>query len=82
MGQMIRLRDWVKSKKGFGYPLSAYEISCIAKNRETWPPAQKRGKSWVVDEDAEFIGIQVKPAVSPDLSDDARKLVERAIDDP
>ncbi|MCL8123666.1 hypothetical protein M8309_09540 [Enterobacter hormaechei] len=49
------------------------------KTKQTYPPALKQGRRWVIDEDARFVGMVGSVDISSSLSDKARQLVEKAI---
>lgn len=81
MGQLVTLHEWASGPNGFKYPLSNSALNKIAKTKQTFPPALKQGRRWVIDEDARFIGMvsNVDISSSLSLSDKARQLVEKAI---
>ncbi|MEB6387761.1 excisionase [Kluyvera ascorbata] len=79
MGQLVTLDEWASGPNGFKYKLSKSALNKIAKTKQTYPPAIKQGRRWVVDEDARFIGMVGNVDIAPSLSDKARHLVEKAI---
>ena len=76
MGQLVTLHEWASGPNGFKYPLSNSALNKIAKTKQTYPPALKQGRRWVIDEDARLVG---SVDISSSLSDKARQLVEKAI---
>lgn len=79
MGQLVTLHEWASGPNGFKYPLSNSALNKIAKTKQTYPPALKQGRLWVIDEDARFVGMVGSVDISSSLSDKARQLVEKAI---
>ncbi|MCS2147881.1 excisionase [Scandinavium manionii] len=74
---LVSLTDWAKTQ--FKEPPSAATLRVIAKTRQTYPPAIRLGTRWVIDENAEFIGMAAPTAITPGLSDGAHELVKRAL---
>ncbi|EFH8448814.1 hypothetical protein GHR28_04850 [Escherichia coli] len=79
MGQIVTIYEWASGPNGFREPVSKSSLHKIAKHKQTYPPALKLGRRWVIDEDARFIGMVSTPEVSSTLSDKARQLVEKAL---
>ncbi|PKH21428.1 hypothetical protein CIG19_16645 [Enterobacterales bacterium CwR94] len=79
MGQLVSLIDWAVGKNGFKEPPSRAALHRIAKTKQTYPPAIKQGRRWVVDEDAKFVGMLERVEISSHLTSPARLLVERAL---
>ena len=79
MGQLVTLHEWASGPNGFKYPSSNSALNKIAKTKQTYPPALKQGRRWVIDEDARFVGMVGSVDISTSLSDKARQLVEKAI---
>ena len=66
MGQLVTINDWASGPNGFKEPISRAALHKIAKTKQTYPPAIKQGRRWVVD-------------ISSGISDTARLLVEKAL---
>lgn len=79
MGQLVTIYDWASGPNGFKQPVSKSALNKIAKTKQTYPPAIKQGKRWVVDEDARFIGMVGNVDISSSISGKARQLVEKAL---
>lgn len=79
MGQLVTINDWASGPNGFKEPISRVALHKIAKTKQTYPPAIKQGRRWVVDEDARFIGMVGKIDISSGISDTARQLVEKTL---
>lgn len=79
MGQIVSIYDWASGPNGFKEPVSKSSLHKIAKYKQTYPPAIKHGRRWVIDEDARFIGMACTPELSTNLSGKARQLVEKAL---
>ncbi|MGQ3662618.1 excisionase [Citrobacter braakii] len=79
MARTVLIQDWAKGPNGFGYPQNKRKLVTFAKTNQISPPAMKDGGKWVVYEDAKFIGVRGRQKISDELSDDAKKLVERAL---
>ncbi|BET44067.1 MULTISPECIES: excisionase [Atlantibacter] len=79
MGQLVAINEWASGPNGFKEPISRAALHKIAKTRQTYPPAIKQGRRWVVDEDARFIGLVGRVEITSGISDQARQLVEKAL---
>ena len=79
MGQLVAINEWASGPNGFKEPISRAALHKIAKTRQTYPPALKQGRRWVVDEDARFIGLVGRVEITQGISDQARQLVEKAL---
>ncbi|QQN35657.1 hypothetical protein JHW33_03155 [Rahnella aceris] len=79
MGQLVSLAEWAAGPNGFKEPPCKATLHRIAKTRQTYPPAVKQGRRWVVDEEARFIGMVERVEISNHLPAGARTLVEKAL---
>lgn len=79
MGQLVSLMDWATGPNGFKDPPGRTALHRIAKTKQTFPPAVKQGRRWVVDEDAKFVGMVDQVEISKHLPPSARSLVEKAL---
>lgn len=79
MGQLVTLYEWASGPNGFKYPLTQSALNKIAKTKQTYPPALKQGRRWVIDEDTRFIGMVGTPDISSSITGKARQLVEKAL---
>ena len=79
MGQLVAINEWASGPNGFKEPISRAALHKIAKTRQTYPPAIKQGRRWAVDEDARFIGLVGRVEITSGISDQARQLVEKAL---
>lgn len=79
MGQLVSLSDWASGPNGFKEPPGMAALHRIAKTKQTYPPAVKQGRRWVVDEEAKFIGMVGRVEISNHLPPSARSLVEKAL---
>lgn len=79
MGQMVTIYDWASGPNGFKKAVSKAALNKIAKTKQTYPAAIKQGRTWVVDEDARFIGMVGNIDISSSISGKARQLVEKAL---
>lgn len=74
---LVSLTDWAEAH--FKEPPGPTALRTIAKTRQTYPPAIRQGNRWVIDENAEFIGMAAPTAITPGLGDSASELVRRAL---
>lgn len=74
---LISLNEWAKAT--FRQPPCAATLRLIAKTKQTYPPAIKQGRRWLIDEDAKFIGIVGAMAAPDGLPEPVQRLIERAI---
>lgn len=79
MAKVVLIQEWAAGPNGFGYPQKMRKLATIAKTNQISPPAMRDGGEWVVYEDTKFIGSRGTQKISDDLSDEAKKLVERAL---
>lgn len=79
MGQLVSLSEWAAGPNGFKEPPCKATLHRIAKTRQTYPPAVKQGRRWVVDEEARFVGMVERVEISNHLPAGARTLVEKAL---
>lgn len=74
---LVSIQEWAKAH--FKDPPCAATLRVIAKTRQTYPPAIKQGRRWLVDETAQFVGIIAPIEISSQIDEKARALVERAL---
>lgn len=79
MGQLVSLTIWAAGPNGFKEPPGRAALHRIAKTKQTYPPAVKQGRRWVVDEEARFVGMVDRVEISNHLPASARTLVEKAL---
>lgn len=79
MSKTVLIEEWAKGPNGFGYPKDKRQLAYLAKTNQISPPAMKDGGKWVVYEDSKFIGVRGKTKISDELSEEAKKLVERSL---
>jgi hypothetical protein len=79
MGRNVPIREWAMGPKGFSYELSDAALHRIAKTGQTYPRAKKQGRIWVVDEDAQFVGMIAQPEIPKNIPDKARALMEKTL---
>lgn len=79
MGQLVSLIDWAAGPNGFKEPPGRAALHRIAKTKQTYPPAVKQGRRWVVDEEAKFVGMIDRVEIPNHLPPAARSLVEKAL---
>ncbi|AYN30174.1 hypothetical protein D8682_26250 [Buttiauxella sp. 3AFRM03] len=79
MGRHIPIREWASGPNGFSYELKYSALNHIAKTKQTFPPAVKQGRIWVVDEDAKFIGMVTRTEIPKNIPDKARALMEKTL---
>lgn len=79
MGQLVSLSEWASGPNGFKEPPGMAALHRIAKTKQTYPPAVKQGRRWLVDEEAKFIGMVGRVEISNHLPANARSLVEKAL---
>lgn len=79
MGQLVSLTDWAAGPNGFKDPPGRAALHRIAKTKQTYPPAVKQGRRWVVDEEARFVGVIDRVEIPSHLPPAARSLVEKAL---
>ncbi|TKV08235.1 hypothetical protein FDX19_15470 [Citrobacter sp. wls619] len=71
------MTEWAKAH--FKEPPCAATLRVIAKTRQTYPPAIKQGRRWLIDETAQFVGLIAPIKVSSGIDKNARALVERVL---
>lgn len=79
MGRHVRIREWACGPNGFGYKLSTSALNQIAKTKQTYPPAKKQGRYWVIDEDAQFIGMVTRAEIPQHIPEKAKALMEKTL---
>lgn len=75
MGKLVLMTTWAKAH--FEIPPCQASLNRYARTKQTFPPAIKQGCRWLIDEDAEFIGIVTAAKVREDLPQDIRADIER-----
>lgn len=74
---LVSIKEWAKAH--FKNPPCAATLRVIAKTKQTYPPAIKQGRRWLIDESAEFIGIVGTMKVPDGLPEPVQRLIEKAI---
>ena len=74
MARRILLAEWAKEE--FGDPIpSTTTLNKYAKNGMIFPPPVKVGRSWRVDPNASFVGMNVKPFIKENDSDILKRIL-------
>lgn len=77
MGKLVLMTTWAKAH--FEIPPCKASLRLYAKTKQTYPPAIRQGRRWVIDEDAEFVGVVDEITIPSNVPESVRILMERSI---
>lgn len=77
IAMLVSMTEWAQAH--FKKPPCAATLRVIAKTRQTFPPAIKQGRRWLIEETAQYVGIIAPISISSGLDDKSRALVEKVL---